>query len=138
MMRLLFIICVIFNLTACTHLLSVPSISTSQMQFDTPELKTKTACLVITSEFKNYQFTKQAYNWAGGSLFPDTIVFDLGNTLTSGINGLCRALFHRTVQIDSLEESRNQRAYSADYIVVPKIISTSERVNENETPSSII
>ena len=99
MKRLLFIICVLFNFTACTHVLSVPSISSNQMLFETTELKTKTACIVITPEFKNYQFTKKAYNWAGGSLFPDTIIFDLGNTLTSEINGLCRALFNRTVQI---------------------------------------
>ena len=124
MKRLFFIICVLSNFTACTHVLSVPTISSNQMLFETTELKTKAACIVITSEFKNYQFAKKAYNWAGGSLFPDTIIFDLGNTLTSEINGLCRALFNRTVQIDSLEESKNQRAYGADYIIVPKIINT--------------
>lgn len=95
------------------------------MQFDPAELKTKTACLVITSEFKKYQFTKEAYNWAGGSLFPDTIIFDIGNTLTSEINSLSDLLFQRTLRSDSLEESKHQRAYGADYIVVPKIINTS-------------
>ncbi|MBI5887081.1 MAG: hypothetical protein HZB82_00010 [Deltaproteobacteria bacterium] len=126
-MKFLLLIFLIFNLTACTHALSVTSnfVSTNQMQFDTAELKTKTAFILITPEFKNYQFTKKAYNWAGGSLFPDTIIFDLGNTLTSEINSLGRSLFKRTLQSDSLEESKNQRADGADYIVVPKIISTS-------------
>ena len=126
-MRFLLLIFLIFNLTACTHALSVTSnfVSTNQMQFDTAELKTKTACLVITPEFKNYQFTKEAYNWAGGSLFPDTVIFDIGDTLTSEINSLSGLLFQRTLRSDSLEESKHQRVYGADYIVVPKIISTS-------------
>lgn len=126
-MRRIFWPVVLFLVSGCSHTMSVPAnfVSSNPMQFTERALHEKSAYLVVTPKFVNYQFKKSSYNWAGGSLFPDTLIFELGNTLTIEIDNLTRSLFGTTTQVASLEAVRSGRMARFDFVVVPEIQNSS-------------
>jgi len=116
-----------FLLTACSHTLHVPTpnVHSDSTKFQSQQLKKKSICLVITPEFRDYTFTKEAYNWAGGSLAPDTITFELGESLTQATSDMTTDLFANVVTVNSLDETEENAIMCGNYIIAPQIIKSS-------------
>lgn len=114
------IIIVLLFLAGCTHNMTVNSnfVSSSPDQFRSEKLSREKACLVITPKLKNYIFEKRAYNWAGGSLFKDTLYFDLGKSVSWEIDNLVSALFVEKCKTSDLKDAIGKNAV----IIIPEII----------------
>jgi len=102
---------ILFFAMGCAHTLEVPGnyIASNPEFIAQKEQIKKQACLVLTPEFKNYTFEKEAYNWAGGSMFPDKLTFTLGNTLSSEIANLCKGIYTSVSYADTLEQAKQYK-----------------------------
>jgi len=85
-------------------------VASSHDQFRSEKLSRKKACLVVSSELKNYIFEKKAYNWAGGSAFKDTLYFDLGKTISLEIDNLVSAMFGETCKTSDIKDAIGKNA----------------------------
>jgi hypothetical protein len=124
--RLLFAILFLALAAGCTATLEIPSgyVRANSAQFNVPSLQKKTAYLVISPELERYQFEKEAYNWAGGSTFPDKLTFELGRAVSDELNSAAISLFGKTARYSSLKEATASSSKS-DYVVVPAMESAS-------------
>jgi hypothetical protein len=87
-------------------------------QFRSEKLSGQKACLVLSPELKNYVFEKKAYNWAGGSMFKDTLYFDLGAAVSSEIDSLVSAMFGETSKTPNIKDAAGKNAV----IIKPEIL----------------
>lgn len=126
MLRSIFLGALSMLAVGCAATLEVPSgyVRANSSQFNVASLQRTNANLVITPELESYVFEKEAYNWAGGSLFPDTLTFSLGKTLADELNSAALSLFGRTVRFRSLQEA-SSTSVKPDYVVVPEVTTAS-------------
>jgi len=104
----------------CAHNMAINSnfVVSNPDQFKSEKLSGKKACLVLPPELKNYIFEKKAYNWAGGSMFKDTLYFDLGKTVSSEIDNLVSAMFGETCKVSDMKDATGKNAV----IIMPEIV----------------
>lgn len=57
--------------------------------------------LVVDSNFRNYTYTRQVYNWAFGNMAPDTAGIVLGPALTAGVKKVLERRFSSVIETDS-------------------------------------
>lgn len=107
-------------LAGCTHNMVVNSnfVASNQDQFRSEKLSREKACLVVSPELKNYIFEKKAYNWAGGSMFKDTLYFDLGKTISMEIDNLVSTMFGETFKVSDVKDATGKNAV----IIKPEIV----------------
>ena len=123
----IFIVLFFFLTVGCSHTLtipkSLPTINTSELQ--AYSTNRKSISLIIPPTFENYTFTKSAYNWAGGNLFPDTITFEIGKNLSKEIEEQCNKFFNVTTIKSEVSQVINKSPENIGAIIVPEIIDCS-------------
>lgn len=122
-MKRLFIISLFVFLTGCTHSITVKSnyVESNPNQFKSEKLSQQETCIVLTPELKNYIFEKKVYNWAGGSMFKDTLFFDLGKPISAEIDNLISNMFSKSYDASNIKDAIGKNGI----IIKPEIIDSS-------------
>ena len=131
-MKYLTILCLSFTVLGCSHNLVVPGTygRNNPASVSADARVQKVTRLVLLNSFKTYTFEKKAYNWAGGSLFPDTLTFELGRALSEELSALTQSTYVSASEAPDLQSAIASEMGNSGLVIVPEI----ERVSLDLPP----
>jgi hypothetical protein len=114
----------IFILSGCSqHNMSIDShiVESNKHQFKSKPIENKEICIVISPELSTYIFEKKAYSAMGGSMFPDTLYFDIGQNLSLELSNLIETITSKECKASNIEKALKD----GNIIIQPEIIECS-------------